>query len=80
MGEVKLELGGLVLTAGTELDRTLGRFSVVNEQQPNEKPIVKSTNAARQAVTGHNVRIVLAVSVVVAVIALGVTWISIAGH
>jgi hypothetical protein len=43
-----------------------------------QAPIVKSTNAARQAVTGHNVRIVLAVSVFAAIVALGVAWIAIA--
>jgi hypothetical protein len=52
----------------------------MNESRPHEAPIVKSTNAARQAVTGHNVRIVLAISIVAAIIALGVAWISIAGH
>jgi hypothetical protein len=51
----------------------------MNEPRPHEAPIVKSTTEARQAVTGHNVRIVLAISVVAAIIALGVVWISI-GH
>ena len=45
-----------------------------------QAPIVKSANAARQAVTGHNVRFVLVVSVIAAIVALGVVWIAIAGH
>jgi hypothetical protein len=45
----------------------------------NEKPIVKSTTAARQGVTGQNVRLVLAVSVIAAIIAVGVVWLSVAG-
>ena len=39
-----------------------------------DRPIVKRTNEARQAVTGHNVRYVLAISLVAAVLALGVLW------
>jgi hypothetical protein len=66
------------LRNGTRSDAE--RFHVVNEQRPDEARIVKSTNAARQAVTGHNVRIVLAISVVAAIIALGVAWINVAGH
>jgi hypothetical protein len=62
---------------GTRSDRE--RFDKMDEPRPHEAPIVKSTTAARQAVTGHNVRIVLAISVVAAIIALGVVWISI-GH
>jgi len=49
-------------------------------QPSHETPIVKSADAARQAVTGHNVRFVLIISVVAAIVALGAVWILIAGH
>ena len=45
----------------------------------NDPPVAKSTTDARQGVTGHNVRYVLAISVVAAIIAVGVVWLSIAG-
>jgi hypothetical protein len=38
------------------------------------RPIQKPTNAARQGVTGHNVRYVLAVSLGAAVVILAVLW------
>jgi hypothetical protein len=47
---------------------------------PEERPIVKSTDAARQAVTGHNVRFVLAISLFSAVVCLGIIWLAFAGH
>jgi hypothetical protein len=37
-------------------------------------PVQKSTNAARQGVTGHNVRYVLAISRGVAVVILAIIW------
>ena len=40
----------------------------------NLHPIEKSTNAARQGVTGHNVRYVLMISVGAAVLVLACTW------
>ena len=46
----------------------------------SERPIVKNTNEARQAVTGQNVRYVLAISLAGAVVALGVIWVVAFGH
>lgn len=46
----------------------------------DERPIVKSTNEARQAVTGHNVRYVLAFGTLGAVVALGILWLVFVGH
>jgi hypothetical protein len=46
----------------------------------DETRTVKSTNAARQAVTGHNVRFVLIFGVAAAIIALAAAWIVVAGH
>ena len=45
----------------------------------NGKPILTGPPDARAGVTGHNVRYVLAISVVAAIIAVGVAWLSIAG-
>jgi hypothetical protein len=39
-----------------------------------ERPIEKSTTAARQGVTGHNVRYVLAVGLGAAVVILACLW------
>ena len=39
-----------------------------------QEPIEKSTNAARQGVTGHNVRYVLAISLGATVVILAVLW------
>jgi hypothetical protein len=39
-----------------------------------EQPIEKSTNKARQGVTGHNVRYVLAISLGAAVVILAILW------
>ena len=39
-----------------------------------QEPIEKSTDAARQGVTGHNVRYVLAISLVAAVVILAILW------
>ena len=41
---------------------------------------MKSTIEARQAVTGHNVRYVLAFGLFGAVIALGIVWFLFVGH
>jgi hypothetical protein len=38
------------------------------------RPIEKSTNAARQGVTGHNVRYVLMISLGAAVLVLACIW------
>jgi hypothetical protein len=45
-------------------------------QEPlrNDRPIEKSTIAARQGVTGHNVRYVLALSLGAAVVILACLW------
>jgi len=45
----------------------------------DETPIVKSKNAARQGVTGHNVRLVLFLGLSGAIIALVVVWLSVTG-
>ena len=50
------------------------------DQQPDRKRIVEDTTAARQGVTGHNVRYVLGFSLFSAVVALGVIWILFYGH
>jgi hypothetical protein len=50
------------------------------DQHPDKNRIVEDTTAARQGVTGHNVRYVLGISLVSAVIALGAIWILFYGH
>jgi len=45
---------------------------VMSEQWPHEETIVISTNVARQGVVGHNVHLVLVVSVIASIIAVGV--------
>jgi hypothetical protein len=50
------------------------------DRQPDKKRIVEDTTAARQGVTGHNVRYVLGISLFTAVIALGAIWILFYGH
>jgi len=40
--------------------------------EQNQAPITKSTNAARQGVTGHNVRWVLAISMLAVIVCFGV--------
>jgi hypothetical protein len=47
---------------------------------PQEHPIEKPTNAARQGVTGHNVRYVLAISLAAAVVILGCLWFAFFGR
>jgi hypothetical protein len=46
---------------------------------PENAPIVKSTTAARQGVTGHNVRYVLAISLAAAMIGLGIILLNFVG-
>jgi hypothetical protein len=36
--------------------------------------IVKTTDEARQGVTGHNVRYVLATSIIAVIVAFGIAW------
>jgi hypothetical protein len=50
------------------------------DERTNEPPIVKSGNAARQGVTGHNVRYVLAISFSAAIVALVIVWIVVSAH
>jgi hypothetical protein len=50
------------------------------DQQSDKKRVVEDTTAARQGVTGHNVRYVLGFSLFSAVVALGVIWILFYGH
>jgi hypothetical protein len=46
---------------------------------PENAPIVKSATAARQGVTGHKVRYVLAISLAAAIIGLGIIWLNFVG-
>jgi hypothetical protein len=50
------------------------------DEPTNEPPIVKSEESARQGVTGHNVRYVLAISFSAAVVALVIVWIVVSPH
>ena len=43
-------------------------------ERTTEEPIVTTTNRAREGVTGHNVRYVLTVSVVLLVAIFGALW------
>jgi hypothetical protein len=44
-----------------------------NKYEPEPRPVL-STRAARQAVTGHNVRYVLGFSLAALIIAFGIIW------
>jgi hypothetical protein len=44
------------------------------QSSANRRPIEKSTNQARQGVTGHNVQYVLMISVGAAVLVLACIW------
>jgi hypothetical protein len=44
-----------------------------NKYEPEHRPVL-STRAARQAVTGHNVRYVLGFSLAALIIAFGIIW------
>jgi hypothetical protein len=48
--------------------------SIAMPDQRDNTRIVKSTNSVRQGVTGHNVRWVLAISILSAIVCLGVVW------
>ena len=43
--------------------------------QSTERPIVTTTDRAREGVTGHNVRVVLGTSLVAVVVLFGAIWI-----
>ena len=42
--------------------------------QGNERPIVTTTDRAREGVTGHNVRYVLGVSTILLIVIFGGLW------
>jgi hypothetical protein len=42
--------------------------------QSDERPIVTTTDRAREGVTGHNVRYVLAISMIAVVVIFGGLW------
>ena len=48
----------------------------VRIHEPQSKPVEKSANEARQGVTGHNVRYVLAISLGAAVLLLVCVWLA----
>jgi hypothetical protein len=61
--------------------RTLANWNLdMSALPPHERPIEKSTDAARQGVTGHNVRYVLAISLGAAVVILGCIWFAFFGR
>jgi hypothetical protein len=53
-----------------------GIICVMQKSLGEECPIEKSTTSARQGVTGHNVRHVLAISLGVAIVVLACLWLA----
>jgi hypothetical protein len=64
--------------AGEQSASTYGGFPCLD--RPNQTPVTKSANSARQGVTGHNVLWVLAISTLAAIICLGGLWVMFFGH
>jgi hypothetical protein len=53
--------------------KSVSMTSPNNKYEPEHRPVL-STRAARQGVTGHNVRYVLGFSLAALVIAFGIIW------
>jgi hypothetical protein len=58
---------------GANIRETLMQAS---SEPGDQRPVVKTTNQARQGVTGHNVRYVLTIGTALAVAAMVVVWLA----